>query len=191
MTDYGPKSCIFLHFYWLLGRFIDLIPFSGINQTFREMFYQDRQMIKKKIFIFSGLVPKPASQVASTGEAGGELHQASGYPFLVFALFQSFSHQLSGLRAAAGALALHPDHHLHFAAVALGLRQQLARPPRHLHAFSSSAPALFLAIILPQLPSPGTQLSPASHQLYVPAAPGIPVLSWSEELQYCFTEDEG
>lgn len=52
MTDYGPKSCVFLHFYWLLGRFIDLIPFSGINQTFREMFYQDRQMIKKKLYIF-------------------------------------------------------------------------------------------------------------------------------------------
>lgn len=41
MTDYGPKSCVFLLFYWLLGRFIDVIPFSGINQTFREMFYQD------------------------------------------------------------------------------------------------------------------------------------------------------
>lgn len=52
MTDFGPKSCIFLHFYWLLDQFIDLISFSGINQTFREKFYQDRQMIKKNIYIF-------------------------------------------------------------------------------------------------------------------------------------------
>lgn len=52
MTDYGPKSCVFLLFYWLLGRFINVIPFSGINQTFREMFYQDRQMIKKKSLYF-------------------------------------------------------------------------------------------------------------------------------------------
>lgn len=43
-----------------------------------------------------GVVPKPTSQVASAGEARGELHQAPGH-LLLPALLQLLSLQLPGL----------------------------------------------------------------------------------------------
>lgn len=144
---------------------------------------------KKFSSFFSGVVPKPTSQVASAGEAGGEFHQAPGH-FLLSALFQPLSHQHFGLRSAAGPLALHPSHHLHLPAVTPRLHRWLTGPPGHLHSFSSPFHALFLAKLLPELPSPGTQPSSVPHRLYVPPTPGVPVLSWSKELQYCLTEDE-
>lgn len=131
----------------------------------------------KSCTLIPGVVSKPAGQVASAGEAGGELHQAPGHLLLLSALLQPFSHQLPGLRPAAGPLAHHPDHHLRIPAVPPGLHRLLAGPPGHLHPFTSPFHALFFASLLPQLLSPGTQRSPAPHRLYVPPTPGVPVLS--------------
>lgn len=140
--------------------------------------------------LFPGVVSKPAGQVASAGEAGGELHQAPGH-LLLLAVLQLLSQQLPGLWSAAGPLALHPHHHLHLPAVPPGLHHRLTGPPGHLHPFSSPFRALCFAGLLPHLPGPGTEPPPASHGLHVPSAPGLPLLSWSKELQYSLTEDEG
>lgn len=138
--------------------------------------------------LFSGVVPKPTGQVAPPGEAGGELHQTPGHlltPF--FALLWPPLQQLLGLGSAAGPLALLPHHHLHLAADPPGLHGWLAGPG-NVHPISPSLHALSFAGLLPQLHGPGTQLPPVPH---VPPAPGVPVLSWPQELQYCLAEDEG
>lgn len=145
---------------------------------------------KRFFSFFSGVVPKQTSQVASAGEAGGEFHKAPGH-LLLSAVFQPLTHQHFGLRSAAGPLALRPSHHLHLPAVTPQLHRWLTGSPGHLHSFSSPFHALFLANLLPELPSPGTQPSSAPHRIYVPPTPSVPVFSWSKELQYCLTEDEG
>lgn len=140
--------------------------------------------------LFLGVVSKPTSQVASSGEAGGERHQAAGHSFPLSSFFWPIHHQLPGLRAAAGALALHPYHIFGPSAVAAGLHQRLTDPTRGLRSLSSPIHASFLASVNIQLPSPGTQSSPFPHQFYVLPATHIPVLSQPQELQYSLTEDE-
>lgn len=137
-----------------------------------------------------GVVPKPASQVASSGEAGGERHQAAGQPIPLSSVFWSIHHQLTGLWAATGALALHPYHVFGLPAVVARLYQLFAEPSGRLRSLSSPIHASILASVYVQLHTPGTQPSPAPHQLYVPPATHISVLCQLKELKYSIAEDE-
>lgn len=127
--------------------------------------------------LFLGVVPKPSSQVASSGEAGGGLHQAAGHPVPLSALLQPLPLRHPGLRAAAGPLALHPDQHLRLPAVPARLPGQLPEPLRLLRSFSSSFHACIPAGLLLQLPGFGTRASSGPHRLCVPPTADVPVLS--------------
>lgn len=130
--------------------------------------------------------------MASSGEAGGELHQGAGRLLhLLLALLRPLPRRPPGLRSAAGPLALGPHHHLRLPAVPTGLHRRLAGPARHLRPVSSSVHPLIAARLLPQLPSAGTQPSPAPHGLHLSPTLRVPVLGGSQKLQYCLTEDEG
>lgn len=145
-----------------------------------------------------GVVPEPTGQVASPGEAGGELHHAPGHPILPV-LLQPLTHQLPGLQSAAGPLARYPHHHLHLPAVAPRLHRRSPGSTGQLHPSSPYVHALLPADLLPQLPGTGTQPPPAPHRLHV--SPGLPVFGLHgqagaggvgpTELQYRLAEDEG
>lgn len=139
-----------------------------------------------------GVVPEPSSQVASTGEAGGELHQGAGcHLHLLPALLRSLSGLLPGLWPAAGPLAHDPDHHLHFPAVSPRLHRQLAGPANQFHPFSATSHPVILAHLVPQPLCTRTRPPPVPHGLNVPAGLLVPVLGRSQKFQYRLSEDEG
>lgn len=159
--------------------------------------YLDRQCEWKIDLLFvpfiSGVVPEPSSQVASTGEAGGELHQGAGcHLHLLLALLWSLSRLVPGLlRPAAGPLALHPDHCLRLPAVSPRLHRRFAGPANQFHPVPASGHPVILAHLFPQPLGAGTRPPPASHGLNVPTGLLVPVLGRSQELQYRLAEDEG
>lgn len=198
---YHPHFNIFIYFISFIPRLVFksaafdclncvAVPMGLLGELLQLLLHILIKMNWKSSRLFSGVVPKSASQVASAGEAGGEFHQAPGH-LLLLALLRTLFRWFPGHKSAAGPLAFHSNHHFLLSAVPPRFHHCLPGAPRHIHSFSATFHAVFLEFLLLKLSSLGTQSSSAPHGHHVPPARSVPVFSGSKKLQYCLTEDEG